>query len=65
MESNRGAIFTPRSGGGRTTSVSIMNRAGIRKMYAGWLCVLADGGCREFLNRRNRDSLIPVSGTLP
>ena len=63
-ESDWGAIVRPRPGGGRTTSVSIMNRVGIRKMYAGWLCVLADGGYREFLNKRNRDSLIPVSGDL-
>lgn len=60
-----GSIVAPKPGGGRTTSVSIMNRAGIRKMYAGWLCVLADGGYREFLNKRNKDSLIPVSGDLP
>ncbi len=64
-ESDWGAIVAPKPGGGRTTSVSIMNRAGIRKMYAGWLCVLADGGYREFLNRRNRDSLMPESGDSP
>ena len=28
-----GAIIQPREGGGRTTSVSIMTRAGVRKMY--------------------------------
>lgn len=64
-ESDWGGIVAPKPGGGRTTSVSIMNRAGIRKMYRGWLCVLADGGYREFLNRRNKDSLIPVSGDSP
>ncbi len=52
-------IATPRPGGGRTTSVSPMSPSGIRKMYEGWLCVLSDGGYREFLNRRNRDDLIP------
>lgn len=61
-ESDWGGIVAPRPGGGRTTSVSIMNRGGIYKMYAGWLCVLADGGYREFLNKRNKDSVIPVSG---
>ena len=58
-EDDWGAIVQPRAGGGRTTSVSIMNRKGIRKMYVGWLCVLSDGGYREFLNRRNKDNLIP------
>ena len=58
-ESDWGNIVQPRRGGGRTTSVSIMNRAGIRKMHAGWLCVLADGGYRAFINRRSGDELIP------
>lgn len=53
-----GEIVQPRAGGGRTTSVSIMSRSGIRKMYAGWLCVLSDGGYRELLNRRNEGDLI-------
>jgi len=55
-----GNIVQPRAGGGRTTSVSIMGRSGIRKMYEGWLCVLAEGGYIEFLNRRNSASLIPM-----
>ncbi len=54
-----GNIVQPRTGGGRTTSVSIMSRAGIRKMYAGWLCVLSGEAYREFVNRRNRGNLIP------
>lgn len=58
-EHDWGRIVQPRRGGGRTTSVSIMNRNGISKMYAGWLCVLSGGGYREFLNRRNKDRLIP------
>ena len=53
-----GEIVQPKEGGGRTTSVSIMSRSGIRKMYGGWICVLAAGGYREFLNARNRDDLI-------
>ena len=58
-EDDWGNIVQPRVGGGRTTSVSIMSRSGIRKMYAGWLCVLRDEAYREFLNQRNRDNLIP------
>lgn len=37
-----GNIVQPRDGGGRTTSVSIMTRTGIRKMCAGWITVLDD-----------------------
>jgi len=58
-EEDWGAIVQPRSGGGRTTSVSIMNRRGICKMYDGWLCVLNEGGYANFLNKRNRGDLIP------
>ena len=57
-ESDWGKIVRPKSGGGRTTSVSIMNRTGIRKMYDGWLCVLTDGRYRAFLNKRNRGSAL-------
>ena len=53
-----GQIVQPRSGGGRTTSVSIMTRSGTRKMYEGWLCVLSTGGYREFLNKRNGGDLV-------
>lgn len=60
-EDDWGNIVQPRAGGGRTTSVSIMSRGGIQKMYSGWLCVLSDGGYREFLNRRNRNDVIPSS----
>ncbi|MFH1108631.1 MAG: helix-turn-helix domain-containing protein [Planctomycetota bacterium] len=55
-----GVIVQPREGGGRTTSVSIMARTGIQKMYEGWLCVLAKGGYAEFLNRKNNGSQIPT-----
>lgn len=37
-----GRIVQPREGGGRTTSVSIMGRTGIRKMCDGWVAVLND-----------------------
>jgi len=55
-----GRIVTPRDGGGRTTSVSIIGRSGIRKMYAGWVCVLKTGGYAEFFNKRNEAQLIPT-----
>ncbi len=35
-----GNIVQPKEGGGRTTSVSIMNSMGIRKMCAGWIAVI-------------------------
>lgn len=57
-EDDWGEIVRPRAGGGRTTSVSIMTRSGIRKMYEGWLCVLSTGRYREFLNDRNGGDLI-------
>lgn len=35
-----GEIVQPREGGGRTTSVSIMNSSGIKKMCGGWIAVI-------------------------
>ena len=58
VQNDWGEIVQPKAGGGRTTSVSIMARSGIRKMYEGWLCVLSTGGYREFLNERNGGDLI-------
>ena len=55
-----GKIVQPQEGGGKTTSVSIMARTGIEKMYQGWVCVLKEGGYPEFLNKRNRGDLIPT-----
>ena len=60
-EDDWGEIVQPRAGGGRTTSVSIMARSGIRKMYEGWLCVLSTGGYREFLNDRNGSDLVSAN----
>ena len=37
-----GNIVQPKEGGGRTTSVSIMNSGGISKMCAGWIAVIND-----------------------
>ena len=35
-----GAIVQPKEGGGRTTSVSIMTSAGVKKMCEGWIAIL-------------------------
>jgi hypothetical protein len=53
-----GKIVQPRDGGGRTTSISMMTKDGIRKMYEGWICVMKEGGYVEFLDKRNRGSLM-------
>lgn len=49
-----GRIVQPREGGGRTTSVSIMTRNGVRKMYDGTILVLNDRRYRNCINRYNK-----------
>lgn len=44
-----GAIVQPREGGGRTTSVSIMNSQGVKKMCSSWVAVLNDNDYIELL----------------
>ena len=41
-EEDWGKTVTPKKGGGRTTSVSIMNRQGISKMVSGRVCIIDD-----------------------
>lgn len=53
-----GAIVQPREGGGRTTSVSIMTRAGVKQMYNNWKCVIEDPQYIQFLNRYNNSTLL-------
>lgn len=53
-ESDWGRIVQPRRGGGRTTSVSIMPRAGVQTMYDGWLFVLRDERYVAFLDGYDR-----------
>lgn len=54
-----GKIIQPKEGGGRTTSVSIMSREGVRKMYENWVVVLDnDPQYSAFLNRYNKGTLI-------
>lgn len=57
-EADWGKIVQPKEGGGRTTSVSIMSRAGVAKMYQNWIVVKNDAGYIDFLNRYNRGNLI-------
>ena len=53
-----GNIVQPREGGGRTTSVSIMTRIGVKKMYDGCLYVVDDQKYIDFLNRYNKGTLL-------
>ncbi len=57
-EEDWGKIVKPKEGGGRTTSVSIMPRASVRKMYENWLLVLDDKKYIDFINRYNKGDLI-------
>ena len=59
-ENDWGKIIQPKKGGGRTTSVSIMTRQGVRKMYENWILVYdEDPKYKKFLNRYNNGDLIP------
>ena len=59
IESNWSEIVQPRAGGGRTTSVSIMTRDGIYKMYQNWIAIYEDDQrYATFFNRKNRSNLI-------
>jgi hypothetical protein len=55
IEADWGKIVQPREGGGRTTSVSIMQKSGIRKMYEGAICIRKNPDYRPFLKTRNDD----------
>lgn len=47
-----GKLVKPRTGGGRTTSVSIMNAKGVKKMCNNWAAVLNDEAYIELLANR-------------
>lgn len=49
-----GKIIQPISGGGRTTSVSIMKREGVRKMCESWVLMLNDERYKDFFCRYNK-----------
>jgi hypothetical protein len=59
-EDDWGKIVQPKEGGGRTTSVSIMARTGIYKMYENWIAVINDPRYIDFFNRYNRAKLIGI-----
>jgi hypothetical protein len=64
-----GGIIKPKEGGGRTTSVSIMTRDGVSKMYKDWLFVADDLRYVHFIDRYNGGSLLAdyhkANSTLP
>ena len=60
VEDDWGKIVQPKDGGGRTTSVSIMTRVGVKKMYDNWVVVLNDDRYINFLNRYNNSSMLGV-----
>lgn len=51
-EDDWGNIVQPREGGGRTTSISIMNSRGIKKMCSNWVAVLNDEAYINLLSAR-------------
>ncbi|MHB8930185.1 MAG: hypothetical protein ACYC5R_06270 [Melioribacteraceae bacterium] len=53
-----GKIIKPKDNGGRTTSVSIMTREGVQKMYKGCVYVLDDKKYIDFFNRYNKLKLL-------
>lgn len=58
VEEDWGKIVQPKQGGGRTTSVSIMTRDGVKKMYEGWVTIINSDGYASFFDRRNKDNLM-------
>ena len=59
-ENDWGKIVQPREGGGRTTSVSIMPRSGVNKMYKNWIAVKEDNRYVKFINEYNGGNLIKL-----
>lgn len=57
-ENDWGKIVQPKEGGGRTTSVSIMSRDGVNKMYQNWIAVKSDSRYIDFINKYNKGDCI-------
>lgn len=57
-ENDWGKIVQPKEGGGRTTSVSIMTRGGVTKMYKNWVAIKDDPRYVKFFNTYNGGTLI-------
>ena len=53
-----GKISQPKENGGNTTSLSVMKKAGVKKMYDGCIYVLEDSRYINFINRYNRAYLL-------
>ena len=53
-----GSIIKPTDGGGRTTSVSIMTRKGVEKMYSGWVTVINEDSYMSFFDWYNCGTLL-------
>lgn len=53
-----GKIIQPKEGGGRTTSVSIMTREGVKKMCLSWVFMLNDSRYIAFFEKYNRVQVI-------
>ena len=51
-------IIQPKEGGGRTTSVSIMTRSGVKKMYDNTVVVIDDIDYLNFLNKYNKSTYL-------
>lgn len=51
-----GKVVKPKKNGGRTTSVSMMNRQGIRKMYDNWILVIDSESYSSFFSKYNSKS---------
>ncbi len=58
VEDDWGKIVQPKEGGGRTTSVSIMTRAGVKKMYEGWVTVINSPLYASFFDKHNKENLM-------
>ena len=54
VESDWCKIIEPKEGGGRTTSVSIMTREGVSKLYQNWLLVEKNPKLLKFLDKYNK-----------
>lgn len=57
-EEDWGKVVKPRKNGGRTTSVSIMKKHGVIKMYHNWVLVLDDPRYITYLNKYNKGELL-------
>lgn len=59
-ENDWGKIVQPKEGGGRTTSVSIMPRSGVNKMYQNWIAIKRDPRYVKFINEYNGGAIIKL-----